>query len=177
MEVLTTPIPTNGHTLYVVVSRDISERKRAESVVRESQQLLASIADNISEAIYRSGPDHQLIFVNQAYLRLFGYKSLVELQATPRERLYADPPTRMRLLELLASEGSFSNQEVEYVRKDGTRFCGLSSACLIRDPQSGKMSYQVGAITDITGAQTGRGGNSSAQPVARTAGSRSAPRS
>jgi PAS domain S-box-containing protein len=150
MEVLTTPIPTNGHTLYVVVSRDISERKRAEAVVRESQQLLASVADNISEAIYRSGPDHRLIFVNQAFLRLFGYDSLTELQSTPRDRLYADPPTRMRLLELLASEGAFSHEEVEYVRKDGTRFWGLSSARVIRDSQSGKMSYQVGGVTDIT---------------------------
>jgi PAS domain S-box-containing protein len=150
MEVLTTPIPTHTGTLYVVVSRDISERKRAEAVVRESQELLASIADNISEAIYRSGPDHRLIFVNQAYLRLFGYDSLNELQATPRARLFADPAARLRLLELLASEGSFSHEEVEYVRKDGSRFWGLSSARVIRDPQTGKMSYQVGAVTDIT---------------------------
>jgi PAS domain S-box-containing protein len=150
LEVLCTPIPVNGRDLYVVVSRDITERKRAEATLRDSQRLLASIADNIFEAIYRSGPGHELIFVNRAYLELFGYESLADLQALPRDRLYADPKSRMRLLEMLLRDDSFNDQEVEYLRKDGTRFWGLTSARIIRDSQTGHASYQVGAITDIT---------------------------
>ena len=150
LEVLSTPIPVNGQNVYVIVSRDITERKFAEVTLKESQELLASIADNISEAIYRSGPDHQLTFVNEAYLRLFGYETFAELQSLPRERLYAEPAARARLLDMLQGQGAFSQQEVEYVRKDGTRFWGLSSARMIRDPVTGLASYQVGAITDIT---------------------------
>src|SRR5262249_37050182 len=111
---------------------------------------LASVTDNISEAIYRSGPDHKLIFVNQAYLKLFGYDSLAELQSISRDRLYADPEVRQQLLELLTRNDSFTHQELEYVRRDGSRFWGLSSARIIRDPHTGEVSYQVGAITDIT---------------------------
>ena len=150
LEVLSTPLPVNGHNLYVVISRDITERKQAEATLRESQQLLASIADNISEAIYRSDPDHRLTFVNQAYLRLFGYDSFAELQALPREKLYAEPDARARLLDLLARDGAFSQQEVEYVRKDGTRFWGLSCARMLTHPQTGRPTCQVGAIADIT---------------------------
>ena len=150
LEVVTTPIPADGGELHVVVSRDISERREAEAALRESQQVLASIADNISEAIYRSDPDHRLMFVNRAYLRLFGYGSLAELQALPREQLYADPTARAHLLELLLRDGAFSHQEVEYVRQDGSRFWGLSSGRIIRDAATGRAVFQVGAITDIT---------------------------
>jgi PAS domain S-box-containing protein len=150
LEVVTTPFTGEGENMFLVVSRDISERKARESALRESQQLLASVADNIYEAIYRSAPDHQLTFVNRAYLRLFGYDSLAELQSIPRERLYADALARARLLRLLERDGAFSDQEVEYVRRDGSHFWGLASGRNIRNPQTGETAYHVGAITDIT---------------------------
>ena len=49
--------------------RSEMEARRAFEALRESQQLLASVTDNISEAVYRSSPEQGLIFVNQAYLR------------------------------------------------------------------------------------------------------------
>jgi PAS domain S-box-containing protein len=118
--------------------------------LRESQELLASVADNISEAIYRSAPDHTLTFVNRAYLEMFRYNSLSELQAIPRERLYANPAARLSLLQALQEKGAFSHREVEFVRKDGTRFWGLASGRVIFDAATGQPAYHVGAITDIT---------------------------
>jgi PAS domain S-box-containing protein len=150
LEVVATPIQLSGRRLQVVVARDITERKRVEAELRESEALLLSIADNIAEAIYRSDAAHRLIFVNQAYLRLFRYESLADLQSVPRERLYARPADRQRLLGLLAVDGAFDQQEVEYVRKDGTRFWGQSSSRVIRHPENGSIAYHVGAISDIT---------------------------
>lgn len=150
LEVLATPIAANGHALHVVISRDISERKRAESELHDSQQLLASIADNLSEAIYRTGPDHELIFANRAYLRLSGYETLAEMRRVPREALYANPADRGRLLDLLAREGAFRNQEIEYRRRDGWRWWGLTNSVAIRDPQTGRVLYHVGSVADIT---------------------------
>ncbi|MBL9137413.1 MAG: PAS domain S-box protein [Verrucomicrobiales bacterium] len=150
LEIVATPIHLGGHPLHVVVARDITERKRVEAALRESQALLSSIADNIAEAIYRSDAHHRLIFVNQAYLRLFRYESLADLQSVPREKLYAQPADRQRLLQLLTHDGAFAQQEVEYVRKDGTRFWGQSSSRVIRNPATGSIAYHVGAISDIT---------------------------
>ncbi len=150
VEVVSAAVTARGRNLRVVFSRDITERKRDEEALRQSQQLLASIADNISEAIYRSAPNHSLTFVNQAYLEMFRFNSLAEIQSIPRERLYADPVARARLLHLLETQEAFSHQEIEYVRKDGTHFWGLASGRVIRDPATGRPSYHVGAITDIT---------------------------
>jgi PAS domain S-box-containing protein len=150
LEMLTTPILSDGRVLHVIVSRDITERRHAESELRESQQLLASVADNISEGIYRTGPNHELIFANRAYLRMSGHESLDEMRLVPREQLYANPADRARLLQLLASEGAFRNQEIEYVRRDGQHWWGLTNSVAIRDPESGTVLYHVGSLADIT---------------------------
>ncbi|MCI0537459.1 MAG: PAS domain S-box protein [Verrucomicrobiales bacterium] len=130
--------------------RSEAEARRAFDALRESQQLLASITDNICEAVYRSSPEHGLIFVNRAYLRMFGYASQAELSQVPREKLYANPADRERLLGLVAREGGFSNEEFEYRRKDGSTFWALSSSTGIFDEKTGQLIYHVGTITDIT---------------------------
>lgn len=150
VEIVATAVPMGKREVLFLLSRDITRRLSAEAAAREHQRLLASVADNIREAIFRSGPDHRLVFVNRAYLQLFRYDSLEELQAIPRERLYADPARRPALLEALGRRGFFQNEEAQYVRKDGTRFWGLASAVAIRDPATGETSYHVGSIIDVT---------------------------
>ncbi len=149
LEVVATSISAKGRPLHFVVSRDVSERKRAEAALRDERQLLGSIADNLNDAIYRTGPNHELIFVNPAYLRIFGYASLEELQRIPREHLYAHPEKRGPLLAKLERDGRFS-EEVQFVRKDGSWFWALSSCVVIRDETSGRVLYHVGSISDIT---------------------------
>lgn len=117
---------------------------------QESQDLLASIADKLSEAIYRNSPTDGLTFVNPAYLRMFGYESLEDLRCRPREELYVDPGDRARLLEILAREGGFTHEEIRYRRKDGTSFWGLSSSRAVHAPDGRTISYHVGTILDIT---------------------------
>ena len=150
MQVHITPIECDGRPLHVIVSRDISRRLQAEAAVRHSEQLLASIADNVSEALYRTGPNHELIFANRAYLRLSGYDSLEEMRRVPREQLYAHPADRLRLLELLQRDGGFRNEEIEYVCRDGRRWWGLTNSRAIRDSQSGVVLYHVGSVADVT---------------------------
>lgn len=149
LEIIATAIQARDRPLHVVVSRDISERKQAEAALRESEELLSSTTDHLSEAIYRTGPDHELVFVNRAYLQMFGYASLEEVRGVPRERLYANPDDRRMLLEKLAGEGRF-REEIEFVRKDGSRFWGLTSSVAIADGKSGQIGYHVGSISDVT---------------------------
>src|SRR5215510_11661894 len=117
--------------------------------LRASQQLMVSIMDNISEAVYRTGPNHELIYANRAYLSLSGYESLEEIQRVPRENLYANPDARARLLHLLATEGEFRNEEIEYISRYGKRWWGLSNSVAIRDPQTGALLYHVGSVKFI----------------------------
>jgi PAS domain S-box-containing protein len=150
VEISATPVSAHGRTLHVLVCRDITVRQQAEAGLRESQQLLASVVDNISEAVYRTGPDHELIFANRAYLRMSGYDSFEEMQRLPRERLYANPADRARLLERLARDGGFRNEEIEYIRHDGQHWWGLTHSVAIRHAETGAVLYHVGSVADIT---------------------------
>lgn len=150
LRVLATVVQANGRELHVIVARDISQRKLAEAAVRESERLLVSIADNVSEALYRTGPQHELIFANRAYLRLSGYESLAEMQSVPRETLYACAADRERLLRKLIQDGAFQNEEIEYIRRDGRHWWGLTNSVAIRDPETGAIQYHVGSVADIT---------------------------
>lgn len=149
-EVSMTAVQLARHPLIVTIARDVTERHRAEKALRDNQQLLASILDNISEGIYRNSPVGGLIFANLAYLRMFGYDSLADLRSVPREQLYANPEDRKRLLAKLERNGQFSNEEIIYKRKNGTTFWGLGSSIAVFVPGTQKIDYHVGVITDIT---------------------------
>lgn len=150
VEVVLTLIRDGANPLLLSISRDITERKRTESELRENQQLLVSVADNISEAIYRTGPLHDLIFANRAYLTMSGYTSIDEMRHVPREKLYASPVDRVRLLRLLERNGLFRNEEIEYVRRDGAHWWGLTNSIAVRDEATGRVLYHVGSVADIT---------------------------
>jgi len=52
---------------------DITQRRKAENALRESQERFKNIAELLPEAIYESDLDGNLTFVNQSALELFGY--------------------------------------------------------------------------------------------------------
>ena len=150
VEIVLTLIRGGDRPLLLSVARDLTERKRTENELRENQQLLVSVADNISEAIYRTGPNHDLTFANRAYLHMSGYNSLEEMRQVPREKLYANPMDRGRLLALLQRNGLFRNEEIEYIRRDGRHWWGLTNSIAVRDESSGQVLYHVGSVADIT---------------------------
>lgn len=121
-----------------------------EQALRESQQLLASITTNIAEGIFRRSLADGLLFVNEAYVRMFGYASAAAVRRVPAEKLYASPARRAAIVQRLQTDGHLRNEEVEYRRQDGSTFWGLTNATGIRDAASGRIIYYDGAINDIT---------------------------
>lgn len=133
----------------VVVSRDITDYKTTEKELQESQQLLSSINQNINDAIYRSTPTKGLVYVNEAFAKMFGYSSVEEALSTPSPLLYENPDDRLFLVNQIAQDGSFHNIEIKFRHKDGPSFWGLVSAKAIYDI-AGEAIYYDGAISNIT---------------------------
>ncbi len=145
-----TAVQVARQPLIVTIARDVTERHRAEQALRENQQLLSSVLDNISEGIYRSSPDRGLIFANKAYLKMFGYESMEDLRSVPRENLYANVEDRKRLISQLEKTGQFLSEEIVYKRKNGTTFWAMANSIAIFDPATHRLDYHVGVISDIT---------------------------
>lgn len=55
------------------VSTDITERKRAEEVLRESEEKYRQVVQNTTACIFRLNPDLTITFVNDRALGFFGY--------------------------------------------------------------------------------------------------------
>ena len=130
-------------------SRALRLAARMTVSLREQQQLLSSITGNISDGIYRSTPDKGMIYANDALARMFGYATAAELMTVAGPILYANPRRRQELERLLDDKGQYHNEEVEYQRKDGSRFFGANSAITVKGAD-GVPLYFDGVIADIT---------------------------
>ena len=81
-------------TGYLSVNRDISQRKRDEAALRDSQSQLAAMIDSAMDAIISINAEQRIILFNTAAERMFGY-SVADLLGQPLERLL---PERFRAL-------------------------------------------------------------------------------
>ncbi len=116
--------------------------------LQSHQELLYSINQNINEGIYRSNEKNEIVYVNTAFARLFGYNRSEEITKIRSPFLYDDPTQRMRLVELIKRQGYFTNEEVLFIRKDGTKFWGQISSILTTD-ENGNQHFD-GAVRDIS---------------------------
>lgn len=135
-------------TQYIGTLQDITEQKEAELNLKKSQQLLASISNNVQEGFFRSTPTNGLIYVNESYIKMFGYASLEEILKVPPVKFYANAADRKRLIEEQKRNSKVSNVEVLYRRKDGSTFWGSLNSTLFRS-EDGAFILD-GVVRDIT---------------------------
>lgn len=122
---------------------------RMTRAYRDSEELLSSITGNIQEGIYRGIPGKGLVYVNQALAEMFGFESRQTMRTYEISTLYADSEQRDALLRLLERDGYYRNQEVEFLRPDGSQFTAVNSAAATMG-EDGQVRHFDGVITDIT---------------------------
>lgn len=147
--VSTTLFENNDGTVYWDGTiRDVSKQREIINQLLDREQLLDSINKNINEAIYRSINRQGLVYVNDEFVKMFGYENAEELLHTDVSLLYKHPNERQRLGDEIVVKDSIENREVEFRRKDGSTFWGYLNSIKVTG-QDGKI-YFDGAIRDIT---------------------------
>lgn len=111
------------------------------------RSLLDSIARNVQEAVLRSTPEEGLIYVNDAFLRMFGYDSKEEAMNTQPEKFYAASEERWDMVKELREKGRVTNAEMRFRRKDGSEFWGLENSILV---EADGHVFIDGIVHDIT---------------------------
>lgn len=93
-EVLITAVRDEGRGLlgYTTVTRDITERRRAEAEAQESRMRLVGIIDSAMDAIITIDEQQHIVIFNHTAERVFGYAA-AEMIGQPIERLI---PTRFQ---------------------------------------------------------------------------------
>lgn len=140
-------VDVNGEPGVLAIVQDITPIKKAEEKILENEHLLISINENLHEGIYRSTPENGFLYVNEAFARMFNLTQEEARSAKPAD-LYADTSYREYIKHKLAKQGYLKNEEVQFKRKDGTKFWGYLSGLLTKDFK-GNIIYD-GAIVDIS---------------------------
>jgi PAS domain S-box-containing protein len=134
--------------LYATRVRRHRERHATRERLREQEEWLRSITENVSEGIFRGTPDQGLVYVNRAFVRLFGYRTPDALLDHELADLYAPSAEQSLPRQQEASEQG-EGVEIEFRRRDGSTFTGLVNSTLVRD-ESGRIQYYDGVVTDIS---------------------------
>src|SRR5450759_995692 len=83
-----------GKMRILGVGRDITERKRSEEILRESENKYRSLIQYSSDPIFSFNPDYSYRFVNEAFARPVGKKPEDIIEKTPFDIFSPDEATK-----------------------------------------------------------------------------------
>jgi PAS domain S-box-containing protein len=148
--VSTTISSESGPPRILIIARDISERKRTEAALRESEERYRNVFINSPVGIYRSSPEGKFIMANPTLLNMLGYDSFKELSEIDIYKdIYLNPEERYTFCETIEKEGYTENYERRWKRKDGKIIYVNENARAISD-SSGNYIYYEGTVEDVT---------------------------
>lgn len=131
--------------------RDESRRRAAEQALADSVEQLETITKNLPLGVYRTttDPEGQIIYLNPAFPKMFGYKSIEEMQKVKPLSYYYEPELRGDFLKILSREGSLNNVEYRMYKKNGD-IIWISDSCFAVKDSKGEIKYIDGIMADVT---------------------------
>ncbi len=132
------------------VIHDITEQRRAEDALRESEERYRTIIENIQDVYFRFDSESRLVMASPSIVRTFGYASVSEILGRPALSLWKDPKARAQMIDVMGKQGGLvQDWEAEFVKKDGSVFWGSVSGHLHTD-EHGEYTGGEGIIRDIS---------------------------
>ncbi len=131
LETHAVPMKIDDRTAHLAVTRDITERKQSEKILRERDRRFQTLFDRANDGISIISPKGELVSFNDAFARMHGY-TIQEMQGLNLRDLdtpVSAPQMPERMRRIMAGESL--TFEVENYRKDGSVFPLEVSASLV----------------------------------------------
>ncbi len=129
------------------LENEIINRKKAENLLKESEEKYYSIYENSSIAILLTTPDGRILSANSFACKLFN-RTEKEICKIGRNGLVdISDPRLFKLLEERKRTGS-ARGELTFIKKDGTKFQGEVSSVIFKNHEGNEQTSMV--IRDLT---------------------------
>ncbi|MCX6818672.1 MAG: PAS domain-containing protein [Candidatus Aenigmarchaeota archaeon] len=149
IEATTSAIEKNGKFVgFSAIIRDVSERKKTQEAIQESEEKLSSIFEASRDTIVYLDASGKVIAVNKMIEEMLGFKKEELIGKNFTDTRLIDPKALPHLLDLMNKGESVKNLELELIRKDGKRITTDIAATYIR--KEGKIFGFLASIRDIT---------------------------
>lgn len=127
---------------------DITERKRAEEALRESEKKYKILTESSQTGIYIH-QDDKIVYANERFAELHGYTLKELLNASDLKLFHPSEMTRVKEIESksMRMEDALQHYEAQRVKKDGGTFWGETVAVSIEYREKPAI---MGNIVDIT---------------------------
>ncbi len=150
IEIDTMKINWQNQPSYMIMIRDITERKKMLDMLMKAQIRYQELIENIPIGVYRSTPDNEgkYIEVNPYIVNLLECKTKEELLSYSVSSFYKSTNKRKMINEKLLKDGFIKNEEVELISLKGREFWASMSATKKQDLKGN--IYFDGTIEDIS---------------------------
>jgi two-component system, cell cycle sensor histidine kinase and response regulator CckA len=149
VEISLSPQQTDEGILVSSTIRDISERKRVDDALRQSEANFRAMIEG-TYGVYRATPDGRLLVVNDALVKMLGYRSAEELLLL---NLATDIFEKGKYTPLLfdqpGTRKQFARLEAQWRKKDGKTIAVELSGRPVRD-DAGKVLYFEVIAEDVS---------------------------
>jgi two-component system NtrC family sensor kinase len=130
--------------------RDITERKRFERDLRDSEEKLRNLFERVRHGLFISSKEGKFLDCNQALLDMLEYPTKEEfLNIDIARDLYVNPEDRKALQEKIRRDGYLKDWEVEFKKKNGEKITVLLTGHPIKNEKGEVVGYQ-GINLDIS---------------------------
>ncbi len=146
-----TPCQFQGRTARIVGLRDVTERKRGEEALRESEERFRTAFEEGAVAMALTALDSTLLKVNSAFCRMLGFRESELVGRSYTEITHPDDVAAnlVGTRQLASGEISSFRMEKRYLRKDGAVVWGDMNTAAVRDAH-GRPQYCVTHVQDVT---------------------------
>ncbi len=146
------PITWRGEPYSIGIDRDVTEQKRVERALRESEKKYRDIVTWAPIGIYQSTRAGEMLSANTSIAKLLGYDNVDELIGCHMgQSIYYDDEDRKRFIAQHDAYGEnvALSCETRWRKKDGSIVWVLMTVHDLRD-KSGNILYYEGFVFDIT---------------------------
>ncbi len=148
LEIFSSRIEYEGKTAVQAAFVDITERKRAEEALRESEGKYRRIFENVQDVFYQVDNEGRILDISPSIERYSGY-TREELIGKPVTDVYANTSDSEKLLSEISRRGEVSDYELQLKVKSGSSIATSVNAHVLYSEAGEPMGIE-GSLRDMS---------------------------